>query len=99
MSSLIQRFAERAGSIREKNKNGYYKAPPLTDILVKYVFELRRTCTNYTGGKKIYQQTVTLMALPIRKELFRGFPNPLSLFLLESIRVLKSLIRFQNLTR
>ena len=35
MSSLMHWFAATAGSIIEKNKNGYY------------VFELRRTCLNY----------------------------------------------------
>ena len=33
--------------------------PPDTDILVKYVFELRRTWPNY-WGKKFHQHTVTL---------------------------------------
>ena len=43
-----------------KGKKWILQGPsPLTDILVKYVFELRRTCP--TGGKKFYQHTVTLM--------------------------------------
>jgi len=46
MPSLIQCFAAIAGCIREKAKIDITR-PPLTDILVKYVFELRRTCPNY----------------------------------------------------
>ena len=47
--------------MRKKQKNGYYTAPsPLTDILVKYVFELRRTCTNHCLEEKFYQHTFTL---------------------------------------
>ena len=48
MSSLIQCFAacNMAGSVREKQK-WILQCPPLMDILVKYVFELRRTCPNY----------------------------------------------------
>ena len=42
---------------REKTKMDI--SPPDTDIFVKYVFELRRTCTNY-WRKKLYQHTVTL---------------------------------------
>ena len=57
ISSLMQCFAAIAGSIREKQK-WILQCPPLMDILVKYVFELRRT----TGGKKFYQHTVTLSA-------------------------------------
>jgi len=40
MSSLMKCFSAIAGSIREKNKNGYYKAP-LNEI---------RFCA--TGGKR-----------------------------------------------
>ena len=45
MSSLMHCFAAIAGSIREKTKMDITSPPPpLMDILVKYVFELRRTC-------------------------------------------------------
>ena len=55
MSSLGHWFVAIAGSIGEKNKNGYYKAPlPLTDTLVKYVFVLRKTCPSY-WWKKVLQ--------------------------------------------
>ena len=37
--------------------------PPLTDILMKYVFKLRRTCPKIYGGKKFHQHTVTLRRL------------------------------------
>ena len=43
MSSLMHCFPAIAGSIREKIKMDMTR-PPLKDILVKYVFELRRTC-------------------------------------------------------
>ena len=52
MSSLIQFFAAIVGSIREKQKwvlQG--QGPLLTDILVRYVFELSRTCPNYWWKK------------------------------------------------
>ena len=54
MSSLIQYFAAIVGFIREKAKIDI-----TMDILVKYVFELRKTCP-YTGRKMFYQHTVTL---------------------------------------
>ena len=46
MLSLIQCFAVIAGCIKEKTKMDITRPPPphLTDIIVKYVFELRRTC-------------------------------------------------------
>ena len=47
------------GSIRVKTKMDITR-PPLMDILVKYVFELRRACPNY-WREKINQHTVTLM--------------------------------------
>ena len=46
MSSLMHRFAAIAGIIGEKTKMDITR-PPLTDILVKYVFVLRRLCPNY----------------------------------------------------
>ena len=46
ISSLVQCFAAIAGSTREKTKMDITR-PLLTDILVKYVLELRRTCPNY----------------------------------------------------
>ena len=50
--SRIQCFTAIAGSIREKIKMDITKGPPpLTDILVKYVFELRRTCPIYLWKK------------------------------------------------
>ena len=51
MSSLIQCFAAITGSIGEKTKMDITRPPPLTDILVKYVFVLRRTCPNYWWKK------------------------------------------------
>ena len=36
--------------MREKTKTDITR-PPLTDILVKYFFELRRTCPNYWWKK------------------------------------------------
>ena len=48
---------KRAISRREKTKMILH-GPPGTDILMKYVFELRRT----TGEKSFYQKTVTLNA-------------------------------------
>ena len=39
-------FCGNSRKYKGNNKNGYYKAPPSMDILVKYVFELRRTCHN-----------------------------------------------------
>ena len=37
-------FCGNSRKYRGENKNGFYKLPPpLTDIIVKYVFELRRT--------------------------------------------------------
>jgi len=49
MSSLMKCFSAIAGSIREKNKNGYYKAP-----LNGYLNEMRFCAT---GGKRFYQPT------------------------------------------
>jgi len=51
-------FAAIAGSIREKKQNWIIQGTPLMDILVKYVFELKRTCPNY-WWKKFYHPTVT----------------------------------------
>ena len=53
MSILVQCFAAKAGIIGGEKMD--ITRPPLTDILVKYVFELRTT-----GGKKFYQDTVSL---------------------------------------
>ena len=60
---LISSEYSNSKKYKGKNKNGYYKAPPpLTDILVKCVFELRRiVLTN--GGNKFYQHTITLRNL------------------------------------
>ena len=45
-------FCGNSRKYKGKNKNGYYKPPPpLMDILVKYVFELKRTCPNYWWKK------------------------------------------------
>ena len=50
MLSLMPCFAAIAGSIGEKTKMDITR-PPLTDILVKYAFVLRRTCPNYWWEK------------------------------------------------
>ena len=42
-----RRQYKRAISRREKTKMIVHHGPPGMDILVKYVFELRRTCPNY----------------------------------------------------
>ena len=57
MSSLIHCFAAIAEELDKKQKFISQIPPPLTDILVKYVFELR---ISTTGGKMFYQHTVTL---------------------------------------
>jgi len=44
-------FAAIAGSIREKKQKWIIQGTPLMDILVKYVFELKRTCPNYWWKK------------------------------------------------
>ena len=62
----MQFFAAIAGSIGEQTKMDITRPPPLIDILVKYVFELRRTCPNYLW-KKFYQYTVTLKENNIEK--------------------------------
>ena len=52
MSSLIQCFAAISGTIREKHK-WILQGLPLKDILVKYVFELRRKHVLSAGEKKV----------------------------------------------
>ena len=60
MSTLINCFAAIAGSIRGKT-NGYYNILDIIidildiiiDILVKYVYELRRTCPLVKKVKKL----------------------------------------------
>ena len=51
-------FSAIAGSILGGKMDITSPPPPLMDILVKYVSELRRTYP--TGPKKFYQHTVTL---------------------------------------